>query len=201
MADIDYWFSVASTYNFLTAMRLDGVERASGLTFRWRPFDLRRILLDMNNVPFSGKPVKMSYMWRDVQRRAAGYGIEAKLPAPYPLQHSVVGAQIALLGMREGWGKDFVRAGYKAWFQRGLEPFVEPILTETLSGLGLTTDKVIAEASGETNKRLLDDETEHARSLGVFGSPTFVVERELFWGDDRLEDAIAWCKGGSLGKS
>jgi 2-hydroxychromene-2-carboxylate isomerase len=57
---------------------------------------------------------------------------------------------------------------------------------------------VIAAATGEDNNRRLDEETDLAKNLGIFGAPTFVVGKELFWGDDRLDDAIAWHRRGTL---
>ena len=58
----------------------------------------------------------------------------------------------------------------------------------------LTNARVVAAAqTGRIEERYQRD-TEEAKALGVFGSPTFVVDGEVFWGDDRLEDAVAWFK-------
>lgn len=88
-AKIDFWFTMGSTYSFLSVMRLAELERSTGITFRWRPFHLLVILQEMKHVPFADKPTKLVYMWRDIERRAALYGIPARLPAPYPAKHSV----------------------------------------------------------------------------------------------------------------
>src|SRR5271166_3505839 len=86
MADpVDFWFSVGSTYTYLTVMRLAQIERVSGIPFRWRPFSVRAIMKEMNNIPFGNKPIKAAYMWRDIERRAEMYGVPIKVPAPYPL--------------------------------------------------------------------------------------------------------------------
>ena len=82
------------------------MERSTEISFRWRPFHLLVILQEMKHVPFADKPAKLTYMWRDIERRAAMYGIPARLPAPYPAKHSVVANRIAILGMREGWGRN-----------------------------------------------------------------------------------------------
>jgi 2-hydroxychromene-2-carboxylate isomerase len=82
-AQIDFWFTMGSTYSFLSVMRLEGVERSTGVSFRWRPFHLLVILQEMKHVPFADKPTKSAYMWRDIERRAAMYGLQARLPAPY----------------------------------------------------------------------------------------------------------------------
>lgn len=198
MTEIDYWFSVGSTYNYLTVMRIAEVERTSGVTFRWRPFSMWKILREMNNVPFADKPVKAAYMWRDIQRRAGRYGLKPNLPTPYPAKQVAFGIQVAFLGMREGWGKDFVRASYRLLFEEGVEPYIDPALSRTLTTLGQDATRVVAAATGEANERLLDAETDVARKQGIFGSPTFVVDGELFWGDDRLDDALQWCRNRKL---
>jgi hypothetical protein len=95
---IDFWFSVGSTYTYLAVMRLPEVEKATGVRFRWRPFSVRAIMREMNNVPFATKPIKMAYMWRDIERRAAAYGLPVRLPAPYPLQEFDLANRVAVLG-------------------------------------------------------------------------------------------------------
>ena len=63
-----------------------------------------------------------------------------------------------------------------------------------LESMGRDPDEDIARATHDETRRAYQAATDRARQLGVFGSPTFIVGQELFWGDDRLEDAIAWCK-------
>ncbi len=67
MKDIDFWFSIGSTYTYLTVMRLNKVEQEAGVKVKWRPFSVRALMQEMNNIPFIGKPVKEKYMWRDGQ--------------------------------------------------------------------------------------------------------------------------------------
>ena len=189
---IDFWFTMGSTYSYLSVMRLR--DRKGDVTFRWRPFHLLIILQEMNHVPFADKPAKMAYMWRDIARRAEMYGIQASLPAPYPARQSIVANLVALAGMQEGWGVDFVCAAYRNWFQRGEETGSEPNLSHSLREIGQDPTRVLALAESDAMRSLLVQETEAAKRLGIFGSPTFVVGRELFWGDDRLEDAIAWAR-------
>jgi 2-hydroxychromene-2-carboxylate isomerase len=195
---IDFWFTMGSTYSFLSVMRLADVERSSGISFRWHPFHLLVILQEMKHVPFADKPAKSAYMWRDIERRAAMYGLEARLPAPYPARQSIVANLVATLGMHEGWGCDFVRAAYRRWFQLGQETGSEPNLSESLREIGQDPDRALKLADGDDVRAMLTAETDAARTLGIFGSPTFSAGKELFWGDDRLEDAIDWCKFGRL---
>ena len=195
---IDFWFTMGSTYSYLSVSRLADVERSTGVTFRWRPFHLLIILQEMKHVPFADKPTKSAHMWRDIERRAAMYGIPMKLPVPYPAKQSVVANLVATVGTRESWGADFVRAAYRRWFQRGEETGSEPNVSESLHDIGEEPKRVLALANSENTKATLAAETDAARELGIFGSPTFTVGRELFWGDDRLADAISWCRFGRV---
>ncbi len=197
-SDIDFWFTMGSTYSYLTVSRLSDVERSTGMTFRWRPFHLLIILQEMKHIPFADKPTKSAYMWRDIERRAAMYGIPVKLPVPYPAKQSVVANLVAIVGLRENWGADFVRAAYRRWFQGGEETGSEPNVSESLRDIGQEPERVLALANSEETKAMLTAETDAARELGIFGSPTFTVGRELFWGDDRLADAISWRRLGRV---
>jgi 2-hydroxychromene-2-carboxylate isomerase len=198
---IEFWFTMGSTYSYLSVMRLRELEQSTGIRFRWRPFHLLVILQDMKHVPFADKPAKSAYMWRDLERRAAMYGLPISLPVPYPAQRSIVANLVAILGMRQGWGVDFVRAAYRRWFQFGQETGSEPNVSESLRDIGQEPQSVLALANATETTNALRVETEVAKQLGIFGSPTFVIGHELFWGDDRLGDAISWYKRGRVGLS
>jgi 2-hydroxychromene-2-carboxylate isomerase len=196
---IDFWFTMGSTYSYLSVARLADVERSTGVAFRWRPFHLLLILQEMKHIPFADKPAKAQYMWRDIERRAAMYGLPVDVPAPYPAKQSVTANLVATVGMREGWGTDFVRAAYRRWLQKGEETGSEPNLSGSLRDIGQDAARVLALANSAANNERLLAETDAAKEMGIFGSPTFVVNGELFWGDDRLEDAISWYRHGRVG--
>jgi 2-hydroxychromene-2-carboxylate isomerase len=195
---IDFWFTMGSTYTYLTVMRLAEVEKETGVSFRWRPFHLLPILQEMKHIPFADKPLKAAYMWRDIERRAEMYGIVACVPAPYPARNSILANKISIVGLGEGWGRDFVRAAYRRWIQLGQETGSEPNVSESLRDIGQDPVRVLECAGSENVNLHLERETDAARRLGIFGSPTLTTENELFWGDDRLEDAIKWCRFGHL---
>lgn len=194
MAEIDFWYSIGSTYSYLTVMRLLEVERTHNVKFRWRPFDVRHVMVEQNNIPFKGKPVKAAYMWRDIERRAQRYGLSPKVPAPYPLHGLVLANQVAMVGVNEGWVEAYTRATYKRWFETGEPAGEETNLSSSLEEIGCDPSKVIAAAQSESIANALSAATEEAMALGVFGSPTFVVDGEVFWGDDRLDDAVLWAQ-------
>jgi 2-hydroxychromene-2-carboxylate isomerase len=195
---IDFWFSIGSTYSYLSIMRLRGIEAAHNVRFNWRPFNVREIMVEQNNRPFVGKPVKAAYMWRDIERRAAMYGLPIQVPAPYPLKEMELANRVAILAAKEGWCADYAVATYKRWFQNGLEPGSEPNLSDSLREIGQDPHRVDIEAKSDATGAALLAANDAARLLDIFGSPSFVVGSEIFWGDDRLDDALRWCQFGSL---
>ena len=195
MKNIDFYFSIGSTYTYLSVTRILDVEKKHQVKFNWLPFSVRSIMKEMNNIPFPKEKMnKVNYMWRDIERRAEGYGFFAKTPVPYPLTEFDLANKLAILGLKEGWGVDYIRLTYKRWFQEGKEPATEPNISEIFKELKIDKEKAIKDAnSSEIDKQYLKN-TESARENKVFGSPSFIVNSEIFWGDDRMEDAITWSK-------
>ena len=195
MSNIDFYFSIGSTYTYLSVTRILDVEKKHDVKFNWKPFSVRIIMNEMNNHPFpNDKKNKVDYMWRDIERRAEGYGFSAKTPVPYPLSQFDLANKLAIVGLKEGWGVAYVRLTYKRWFLEKKEPATEPNISEIFSELKIDKEKIISEAnSNEINKEFLAN-TDSARKNKIFGSPSFIVNNEIFWGDDRMEDAINWSK-------
>ena len=195
MKEIEFWFSIGSTYTYLSVTRLAEVTEKTGASFSWRPFSVRKIMREMDNIPFPpSKQVKVDYMWRDIERRAQGYGFTANVPAPYPLQELDLANRVAVLARQEGWCEDYVQATYRRWFLDGEEAGGEPNLPETLSEIGQDLSRVLDLANSPDLEAAYLEQTTRAQALGIFGSPSFIVDGELFWGDDRLEDAIRWAQ-------
>jgi 2-hydroxychromene-2-carboxylate isomerase len=200
MKKIEFWVSVGSTYSYLTVARLPAIEAATGLKVVWRPFSVRAIMLEMDNIPFARKPVKARYMWRDIARRAAMYVLNTRLPAPYPLAEFDLANRVAVVGQQEGWCRDYIRETYRRWFEGGAPAGSSPNLHDSLAALGHDPAAVIDRANLPATEIAYHSATEEARSRGIFGAPSFLVGDELFWGDDRLEDAIAWARFGRVGQ-
>ncbi len=197
---LDFWFTMGSTYTYLSVARLDGVAKAAGVPVRYRPFKNVQALTGATGVPFREGTAKMRYMWRDIERRAAEHGLPIRLPVPYPAPDTPRANRVMLVGLRGGWGPAYVRAAYRLWFEHGLGNGGDENLRASLAecGQGEHIDRILNLADGEDVGRALDRATDEARALGVFGSPTFAVGTELFWGDDHLEDAIRWARQGHL---
>jgi 2-hydroxychromene-2-carboxylate isomerase len=195
---IEFWFSIASTYTYLSVCRMADIVGRTGIEIRCNPFNVRTIMLEQNNIPFRTKPVKLAYMWRDIERRAALYGLPFAGPAPYPLKDVSLADGVALLGAREGWCLEYTAAVYRRWFLGHQDMSNDEQIGAALKEVGQNPERIIALARGDGLQAELVSATERAKGLGVFGSPTFVVGDEVFWGDDRLDDAITWAQQGAL---
>jgi 2-hydroxychromene-2-carboxylate isomerase len=194
---LEFWYEFASTYSYLSAMRIEEAAAALDVEIRWRPFLLGPIFSAQgwNSSPFNVYPAKGRYMWRDLARESARLGIPFKKPSPFP-QNSLSAARVALYGAELEWGPAFSKAVFRTQFGEG-RSIEEPAAVQAiLTSLGLDSDQVMRGATGDANKTRLRALTEEARSRGIFGAPTFISdEGEMFWGNDRLDQALAWASG------
>jgi len=193
---LDFWLEFASTYSYPAAMRIAALAKAAGVGVRWRPFLLGPIFKAQgwDNSPFNIYPAKGRYMWRDLARICETLGLPFAQPTLFP-QNSILAARVALVGLAQGWGEDFCRAVYTAEFGDGRNIGEPAMVAGVLESLGQDTDAVIAQAQSDAIKAQLRAQTEEANRLGIFGAPSFVTpDGELFWGNDRMEAALAWTK-------
>ncbi len=197
MAQLDFWYEFASTYSYLAAMRCQSVAEASGVRLRWRPFLLGPIFVAQgwNTSPFNLYPAKGRYMLRDLERICGQRGLTFRPPEPFP-QNSLLAARVAL-AVPEDRRPEFSRAVYLAEFAEGRNIADESLLGELLLRLGLPAAEIFEKAKSDAVRAMLREETATAQRLGLFGAPSFIAgDGEIFWGDDRLEQAVAWAKGG-----
>ena len=193
MTRVDFWYEFSSTYSYPAAMRASQLARERGVALRWRPFLLGPIFVAQGwrNSPFNLYPAKGRYMWRDVERVCAKLSLPFRRPEPFP-QNSLFASRAAL-ALEDEDRAAFSRAIYAAEYGEGRPIAERATIAETLAGLGHNPSAIIERASSEPIKAKLRSETDEAQRLGIFGAPTFIVEGgELFWGNDRLEDALDW---------
>jgi 2-hydroxychromene-2-carboxylate isomerase len=193
---LDFWLEYASTYSYPAAARIGALARKADVKVRWRPFLLGPIFQAQgwNTSPFNIYATKGRYMWRDLERICGDLALPLKPAGQFP-QNSLLAARVALIGFDHGWGEDFSNAVYRAEFGEGKNIAEQDVIAGLLAKLGVDAPRVLEQAQTSANKARLRSQTEEAQRLGIFGAPSFVTaDGELFWGNDRLETALAWAK-------
>ena len=196
---VRFFYDFASSYSYLAVMRIGALANAAGVAVAWKPFLLGPIFKEAgyDGSPNLTFPAKADYMWRDIGRRAAHRGLPFVAPTPFP-QRSVSAGRMAL-ALAEADRPGFSRAVFHEQFGRGLDIANPAVLADAARAAGLDADGLAAAAAEPAAKEALFAAVAEAKEAGVFGAPTFVTSTgEVFWGDDRLEDAIAWERTGAL---
>ncbi len=196
MPALDFWYEFASTYSYLSVMRIEDEAARAGVEIRWRPFLLGPIFAGQgwDNSPFNIYPAKGRYMFRDMERLCAARGLAFKRPQPFP-QNGLLAARLGVIGAAEGWVASFTRAVFHAEFAQGAQISEPVVLAQCLGGAAPGAKAALVRIGEDGIKNLLRAQTEEARARGLFGAPTFVTaDGELFWGDDRMEQALQWAK-------
>src|SRR5499427_6092487 len=196
VAPMDFFYEFASPYSYVTALRIAPLAAAAGVTVRWRPFLLGPIFKTQgwDTSPFNLYPAKGRHMWRDLERLCADAGLPFRRPEPFP-QNSLLPARIALVALEQSWGEDFCRAVFRAEFGEARRIDDGAVMADLLAELQIEPEPVLMAAQSDATKAQLRAQTDEAERLGIFGAPSFTTtDGELFWGNDRLEQALRWAK-------
>jgi 2-hydroxychromene-2-carboxylate isomerase len=190
---LEFWFEFASTYSYPAAMRVEEAARARGVPLVWKALLLGPIFQSQgwNDSPFNVYPVKGRYMWRDLERVCEELGLPLVRPTRFP-RNGLLAARVACHFAGEPWLPAFVRAVYQANFAQDREISEVAVVADCLERAGQAAAPTLEAAQSLAAKERLRAQNEEAVRLGIFGAPSFVVDGELFWGNDRLETALAW---------
>jgi 2-hydroxychromene-2-carboxylate isomerase len=192
-APLEFWFEFASTYSYPAALRIEAAARSADVPLAWRPFLLGPIFRAQgwNDSPFNIYPAKGRYMWRDLERICAELGVPLRRPSQFP-RNGLLAARVACRFADEPWCPAFVRAVYRANFADDRDIADVAVLRDLLTQLGQAPEPWLAAAQSSEVKQQLRAQTDEAIRRGIFGAPSATVGDELFWGNDRLEAAVAW---------
>jgi 2-hydroxychromene-2-carboxylate isomerase len=196
MASAEFWYEFASTYSYPAALRVGALAAERGVSLAWRPFLLGPIFAAQGwrDSPFNIYPAKGRYMWRDVERTCETMGVPFKRPAPFP-QPSLLAARVALALQGEDRAS-FSRQLYAAEFGQGASIADRTMLASLLARCGVDPAAALERAESDANKALLKAECARAAEIGIVGAPSIVTgDGEVFWGNDRLEQALDWAAG------
>jgi len=194
--EIELWFEFGSNYSYLSVMRIEDAAARHGVKVAWKPFLLGPIFKSFgwDTSPFLSQKEKGEYMWKDMVRQCRKYGVPWRRPSVFP-RIALLPMRVALLGAGEPWMGEYCRRIMLCNFSEDRDINSEAVVSEVLAQLGLPAAGLVRDAQTEQNKLKLRAQTETARTRGVFGAPTFFVRGEMFWGNDRLDDALAFAAG------
>jgi 2-hydroxychromene-2-carboxylate isomerase len=187
-----FYFDLASPYSYLAAERVDGLfEEAGRERPEWRPILFGALLKELDRTPW-GLTSDRDEHCAEIERRAAAYGLPP-LVWPDPLPANSLNAMRAATVAAEagpGCARDFARAAFREAFTCGRDLGDPEVIVAAAAVAGIGPRIIDGIATPDTKDRLRRA-TEEAWAAGLQGVPTVAVDGRLFWGDDRLEDAVA----------
>jgi len=188
---IEFWFDFGSNYSYLSLMRIEAEAARLGVEVAWRPFLLGPVFkaLGWQGSPFLAQPEKLRYVWVDMIRQCRKYGLPWTQPSSFP-RNAVLPLRVALLEAEQAWLPEFCRRIMLRNFAEDRDIHTVEAVTEVLEAMNLPAATIIEQAVSEDNKLRLRRQTDEARQRGVFGAPTFFVDGEMYWGNDRMDDAL-----------
>ena len=189
---MQFWFDFASTYSYVAAMRVEAACARADVKLEYKPFLLGPIFteqLGIKDSPFNAFPVRGRYMWRDLERLCEKYELPWRRPSVFP-RNSVLAARVACCA-GEAIGP-LVRAVFKANFAEDRDISAPEVMKSIVDSIGGDGAQALQLAQTDDVKAQLRANTSEAQRLGIFGAPDFVAGDELFFGQDRLDDAVAW---------
>ena len=188
---MECWFEFGSNYSYLSVMRIEHEATRRHVPIVWRPFLLGPIFqsLGWNNSPFVLQEAKGNYVWQDMARQCRKYSLPWHRPSQFP-RRSLLPTRVALLGEEQPWMGAYCRRIMRMNFVEDRDIDTPEAVGEALVELGLPVDQLLREAQEDAIKQRLRERTELARARGIFGAPTFFVDNAMYWGNDRLDDAL-----------
>ena len=192
---ITFYFDLGSPFAYLASERLHTLLPEP---VQWQPVLLGGLFRLTGRSSWAlGDYQRRQAGMADIERRALAYGLPPmRWPDPWPADY-LTAMRATTYAFSIGRGRDFTMRAYRDAFQRGSELSVAGNVLQSAARAGLDPDAVRAGASDPEIKQALRDATDAAYDQGVFGVPTIAIGDELFWGDDRLEDAAAHLQAAS----
>lgn len=189
---LEFWFEFASTYSYPAAERMAAVVEAGAARVVYRPFLLGPIFKAQgwSDSPFNLYPAKGRHMWRDLERRCEQLGLPLRRPSAFP-RNGLRAARLCI-ALAEHEALPRVTSGiYRANFALDQDVADPEVLAQVLRDVGLDPGHWLEAAGGDGPRAALREQAARAQALGLFGAPSFRVDGELFWGEDRLQQALA----------
>ena len=190
LAKLEFFYDIASPYSYLAAVRVEAIAADCGAELSWRPFLLGAVFRDVGNQPPALVPARGRYMFKDLKRWAAYYGVPFHFPSVFPTNSLL--AMRALTALDNADRAEASLALFHAYWADNRDAGDPEIVLDVL---GAAT---VERASDPAVKQALKDTSAEAVERGTFGAPTFFVGKEMWFGNDRLpfvEQALRASRG------
>lgn len=182
---VEIFFDFLSPPSYLAWTQMPAILERTGASARWRPmFTIGLHEITGNRSPIT-VPNKGKWVMRDLQRYARRYGVTLN-PNPNGFINILPADRAAALAEQEGVVEQLMAEAYPAMFVHGRDLSDLTVLGEIITGAGLDADRYLQAIATPEVKNLLKRNTQEAADRGAFGAPTFFVEGEMFFGQDRL---------------
>ena len=185
---VDFFFDFVSPYTYLAQTQLPALKQRTGASFRLWPMHLLNLMKQVGNVPTTvicGN--KMKYATQDIARWVSRYGVPFRFNPHVFSGDPMLVLKGALVAQRQGVEDAYNRAGFAAFWGEGLDVNDRAVLAKRLDAAGLDGRALLETADAAEYAEQLEKNTKLAGERGVFGSPTFIVGEDAFFGNDRLE--------------
>jgi 2-hydroxychromene-2-carboxylate isomerase len=187
---IDYYFATMSPWAYLGHERLQALARQADADLRVRPMDLGKIFPLSGGLPL-GKRSAQRQAYRLLELRRWSDWLQRPLilqPRFFPVSGDASSRLISVVAQRDGSEAAMRLTGavLSAVWTQERDIADEATLGELLAECGLAPER-LAQSQGDEAQALADAHTQAAIEAGVFGAPSYVLDGELFWGQDRLD--------------
>ncbi|MDX6625803.1 MAG: hypothetical protein QOE56_792 [Solirubrobacterales bacterium] len=197
MSRVTFYFDLGSPYAYLSAERISGLFIAAGLEQpEWQPILLGGLFRHFDRDSWGNGPERAAGM-AEVERRGAAYGLPPIVwPDPWP-GNTLAAMRVATFAKQTGRTVSFSLAAFRQAFAAGRDLTEVDNVMIAGAACELHPRALLKAIETKSVKEALREATDGAAARGVEGVPALVVEGQVFWGDDRLEEAIEAARGGS----
>ncbi len=194
---IDFYFDYSSPYGYIAAMKIDELAEKYGRTVNWKPILLGAVFKMTGAKPLTSLPLKGNYALIDIARSARFHGLAYKHPSKFPIAGQAPSRAFYWVNERDPeLARKLARTLYQALFVDDRDISSPEVTADVAATLGLVRDEVLAALNDPAVKEKLKNEVDAAIARGIFGSPYFVIDGEVFWGVDRFEQIERWLASG-----
>lgn len=187
---VDYYFAPQSPWTYLGHARFAAMTAQAGATVRIMPVDLGRVFTVSGGLPLPKRaPQRQAYRLLELKRFSEHLKIPMTIqPKYFPVGGDDAAKLIIAVDVHDGTAQAMRTAGaiFQACWAEERNIASEITFSEILHSLGLPTAR-IEQAHSQAVQERYDTDTQRAIEIGVFGAPSYVVNGEMFWGQDRLD--------------